>query len=158
MKLNTAFLFLFLIISITSENSWDSYSIEPFKEELKNEGLLEIIESILKAYNQDVAILSCEELVGNRKGNCKRLVIEYMDPYYECSPPTYCKKAKTRGLEDYKIKCIEKLIYSKITNSQNQKNSFAIKMKLRKKFTKDQSDLIFNKIANRVRHLGSCKE
>ena len=81
MKLIT--IFLFLIISIKSENELDSYSIEPFKDYLKEEGLLEILEFILKAYNQDLAILSCEELVGNRKGNCKRLVTEYMDPYNE---------------------------------------------------------------------------
>ena len=49
----------------------DSYSIDHFREYLKNEGLLEIIESILMTYNQDVAIISCEELVGNRKGNTK---------------------------------------------------------------------------------------
>ena len=51
MRLNTVFLFLLLIISITSEISLDSYSIDPFKEYLEKEGLLEIIESILKAYN-----------------------------------------------------------------------------------------------------------
>ena len=96
MKLNVAFLFLFLIISKTSEIEFDSYSIVPFKEDLKKEGLFEIIESIKKAYNQDLAILSCEELVGNRKGNCKRLVAEYMDPSNE-NPSSY---AKARSIED----------------------------------------------------------
>ena len=41
---------------------------------MKNEGLFEIIESIKKAYNQDIAIISCEELTESRKGNCKKLV------------------------------------------------------------------------------------
>ncbi len=59
MKFNIVFLFLFLIISITSEIDLESYTIEPFKEYLKDKGLFEIIESILKAYNQDVAIISC---------------------------------------------------------------------------------------------------
>jgi len=58
MKLNTAFLFLCLIISIKSEILLDSYSIDKFKIDLKKEGLLEIIESIFKAYNQDVALYS----------------------------------------------------------------------------------------------------
>ena len=90
MKLNTKFLFLCLIISITSEIDLDSYSIDKFKDNLKEEGLFEIFESILNAYNQDEAILSCEELLGNRKGNCKKLVIEYMDSSIDCPSPPYC--------------------------------------------------------------------
>ena len=103
MKLNTVFLFLCLIISIASEIELDSYSIDSFRDYLEEEGLLEIIESILKAYNQDVAILSCEELVENRKGNCKRLVTEYMDPSNQYPPSIH-----TRGTENDNIKCIKK--------------------------------------------------
>ena len=83
MKLINHFLILFLIISLTSEISIDDYSIEPFLNDLKKNGLFEIIESIKKAYCQDVAIISCEELNENRKGNCKNLVIKYM-PEYKC--------------------------------------------------------------------------
>ena len=120
----------------------------------------------MNAYNQDVAILSCEELAGDRKGNCQRLVIEYMDPF-ECSPPTDCSKAPTRGkklsqetkLEPQKIKCIKKLYYFMITNTNKYiKNSFVIKKELRKKFDKNLSNLIFNKIVNRIRKLGPCLE
>ena len=95
MKLNTVFLFLCLIISIASEIELDSYSIDSFRDYLEEEGLLEIIESILKAYNQDVAILSCEELVENRKGN--------LDPSNQYPPSIH-----TRGTENDNIKCIKK--------------------------------------------------
>ena len=84
MKLINHFLILFLIISLTSENPIDDYSIEPFLNDLKKNGLFEIIESIKEVYCQDVAIISCEELTINRKGNCKRLVTEYI-PNYKCS-------------------------------------------------------------------------
>ena len=63
--------------------------------------------------------------------------------------------------DDYKIKCIKKLYYSMITNSQIFKQSYrilVIKEELRKKFTEIQSNLIFNEIAKRVRDLGPCKE
>ena len=81
MKLINHFLILFLILSITSENLLDNYSIDPFLNDLKSNGLFEIILSIKKVYGQDVAIISCEELNENRQGNCKKLVTEYMDPY-----------------------------------------------------------------------------
>ena len=83
MKLINHFLILFLIISLASEISIDDYSIEPFLNDLKKNGLFEIIESIKKNYCQDVAIISCEELNENRKGICKKLVIEYM-PEFKC--------------------------------------------------------------------------
>ena len=158
MKLNTAFLFLCLIISITSEIDLDSYSIVPFKEYLQKEGLFAIIESILKAYNQDVAILSCEELTESRKGNCKKLVIEYMDPSNECLPPNDCSKANARYPE---IKCIEKLIYDKIIISKDIKDIkdlFVIKIELKKKFDENQSNSKFKKILNKIRQIGPCLE
>ena len=78
MGLITKFLIFFLIISIKTESELDSYSIEVFKEYVKNNGLFEIILSIKMIYGQDVAIISCEELNEKCKGNCKRLVLEYM--------------------------------------------------------------------------------
>ncbi len=153
MKLNTVFLFLCLIISITSEIDLDSYSIDKFKEYLENEGLLEIIESIFNAYNKDIAILSCEELVGCRKGNCKRLVTEYIDPSKE-NPTSY----NTRTPEDYEIKCIEKLYHFMITNPHIPKNSLVIEKEIRKKFPNSLSNEIFKKIKNRVKGLGACEE
>ena len=161
MKLNTVFLFLCLIISITSEISFDSYSIDPFKEYLKKEGFLEIIESILNVYNQDVAIISCEELAGNRKGNCKRFITEYMNPSKEKSPSIDHSKSVTRSSEDDNIKCIKKLYYFLITNTQIFKLSYrnlVIKKELRRKFSGIQLNLIFNKIIERVRDLGACEE
>ena len=79
MKLITYFMILFLIMSITSESLIDSFSIDHFLNVMKSNGLFEIILSIKKVYGQDVAIISCEELNKNYKGNCKKLVIEYMD-------------------------------------------------------------------------------
>ena len=61
----------------------DDYSIDPFKERMRKEGLFDIIQSIKILFGQDVAIISCEELKKNYSGNCKRLVTEYMDPYKE---------------------------------------------------------------------------
>ena len=82
MKLNTLFLIPFLILSIKTKINWDSYSIETFINYEKKKGLFEIIKSIKMTYGQDVAIISCEELNGNCKGNCKKLVIEYMPKYF----------------------------------------------------------------------------
>ncbi len=159
MKFNITFLFLFLIQSITSEIDLDSYSIETFKEDLKRKGLYEIIESIYKAYKQDVAIISCEELVGNRKGNCKRLVTEYINPSDEDIASTFNQDdAGTRGIENYHIKCIKRLYHFLITNSKIIKHSLVIKGELRKKYPEDLSNLIFNKIVKRVRDLGVCEE
>ena len=50
---------------------------------MKKYGLFDVIKSIKKIYCQDVAIISCEELTENRKGNCKKIVTEYM-PSYIC--------------------------------------------------------------------------
>ncbi len=80
MVLISLFLILLLTLSITSENQLNNYSIDSFKDVLKEEGIFQVIESIKKAYGQDVAIISCEEIVGKCKGNCKRLVTEYISP------------------------------------------------------------------------------
>ena len=79
MKLTTPFLFLILIISIKSRSKMNSFSIDTFKDYLKNNGLFEVIQSIKYAYGQDVAIISCEELNRNCNGNCKKLVTDYME-------------------------------------------------------------------------------
>ena len=79
MKLNVLFLVLLLITSIKSNNYLDPFSIEGFKDHLKDKGLFEIIKYIKYNYGQDVAIISCEELNKNYNGNCKKLVTEYME-------------------------------------------------------------------------------
>ena len=158
MKFNTAFLFLFLILLITSEIDLDSYSIEPFKEYLKKEGLYVIIESILKAYNQDVAIISCEELTESRKGNCKRLVIEYMKHSDDDDIASTFVQEQNYSKEDYHIKCIKRLNYSEIINPKFIKYTPEIKKELRKNYTIYQSNLIFNKIVKRLRDIGVCEE
>ena len=63
--------------------------------------------------------------------------------------------------EDYEIKCIKKLYYFMITNSQIFKPSYrilVIKKELREKFTENQSNFIFYKIAKRVRYLRPCEK
>ena len=79
MKLNVLYLVLLLITSIKSNNVLDSYSIEVFKDYLKENGLFEIIQTIKNFYGQDVAIICCEELNQNYNGNCKKLVTDYME-------------------------------------------------------------------------------
>ena len=78
MSLISQFLILFLTLSITSEDQLDGYSIDRFKDILEKEGFFEVIKSIKNVYGQDVAIISCEELTGNLKGNCRKLVTEYI--------------------------------------------------------------------------------
>ena len=104
MKLISLFLLLVLTISINSESLLDDYSINIFIKDLKNNGLFEIIETIKKIYGQDVAIISCEELNENRKGNCKRLVTEYMKPVQSK------KMILGTQSEEVNVKCIENLI------------------------------------------------
>ena len=83
MKINNLFLVLLLITSIKLNDNMDSYSIDTFKAHLKENGLFGIIQSIKVFYGQDVAIISCEELNINNKGNCKKLITEYMDDKLE---------------------------------------------------------------------------
>ncbi len=79
--MNSFTLFLILLTTpFTTMVNIDDYTIDPFKERMKKEGLLDIIQSIKYIFGQDVAIISCEELSKNYSANCKRLVTEYMGP------------------------------------------------------------------------------
>ena len=140
MKLISLFLLLFLLISINSESSLDAYSIDLFINDLQNNGLLEIIQSIKEVYGQDVAIISCEELNPNRNGNCKKLVIDYL-------PRT---NLGTRGKE--KIKCIQKLNFRYIIKMSNK--IFDLKKDiLRRKYNENEATLIYNRIKKKVLNL-----
>ena len=77
MKSLTLFLILLITPFITMINL-DGYSIEEFKERMKDEGLFDLIVSIKITFGEDVAIISCEELNVNDCGNCKNLVKYYM--------------------------------------------------------------------------------
>ena len=139
MKLNILFLFLLLILSIKTESILDPFCIDTFIDYLKGNGLFEIIESIKKIYGQDVAIISCEELIEKNKGNCKKLIIEYM---IGGKIPTHSRITVPNLI------CI-KGFYS----SQYIKQSYyhyVIKKILRKKFNESQTNLIFIKIIKRV--------
>ena len=100
MKLNTSFLVLFLIISIKSKNILDEYSIEGFKENMKKDGLFQIIQSIRYYYGLDVAIISCEELYKNHNGNCKRLVTDYMKDKIDPESETFTGEEEEEIAED----------------------------------------------------------
>ena len=78
MKSYTLFLILFIIKLSVSQSELDNYSIDSFIDNLKDEGLFDIIYSIKYSYGQDVAIISCEELSKNNSVNCKKVVLEYM--------------------------------------------------------------------------------
>ena len=150
MKLNTLFLIPFLILSIKTEIDLDSYSIDAFIEYEKDNGLFEIIKSIKMVYGQDIAIISCEELNGNYKGNCQRLVTEYMNKF---SGGIMSNDPK---LKREPLKCIEISKYFRILE-QSYRNS-DIERKIKSKFNKNQLKSIYVKIMSRVRKLELCKE
>ena len=116
MKSIKLFLILFIVPLILSDE--DSFSINPFIERLKNEGLFDIIASIKQSFGQDVAIISCEELNPNNSGNCKRLVLDYIPDYVSDEIirillPSDSKKLSLEPIES-KIKKIIKTILNKI--------------------------------------------
>ena len=147
MKLITQFLILFLILSITSENLLNAYSIEPFKDALKIEGIFQIIESIKWKYGQDVAIISCEELTENHKGNCKRLVTEYMPSSYQITGRTSNKNESVVSTTSNE----EQSEYNKILNWLYNIRLIMWRKKL--KANKKKSYMIYRKIIKRVREL-----
>ena len=147
MKLNILFLILLLILPIKTESILDHYSIDNFKEYLKSNGFFEIIKSIKKTYGQDIAIISCEELNKNNKGNCKKLVTEYMKN--DDKPINSPNKIPEPPVQN--LICTKGLYLSPYIKKSNSNS--AIKEILRKKFNKNQTNLIYNKIIKRV-----CKE
>ena len=141
MKLINHFLILFLIISLTSEISIDDFSIETFLNDLKKNGLFEIIELIKMDYCQDVAIISCEELIENRKGICKRLVIEYM-PEYKCHNLRY-------WLPKFIKSCPKFVTKIKLDQIFNQKQLESIYQRIIRKIGRNHCiSLILKKIKN----------
>ena len=145
MKLISLFVLLFLIISINSESLLDPYSIEGFIKDLKNDGLFEIIETIKKIYGQDVAIISCEELNENRKGNCKRLVTEYMNP----------GEIIGDAQKEENIKCIKNINFFRFIKMSNSIIDIMNEL-LSRKFNKTKANLIYNRIKKRVGNLPIC--
>ena len=129
MKSINLFLILFIIpLILSDEKILESFTINPFIEELKNEGLLDIIVSIKQYFGQDIAIISCEELNPNNSGNCKRLVLDYI-PDYRTLPPDF------EELSPESIKSEIKEIIKKILN---------------KKFTIEESSLITDNIVSKI--------
>ena len=160
MSLISRFLILFLTLSITSEISLDEYSIDPFKVVLKEEGILEVIKSIKKVYGQDVAIISCEELAGNLKGNCRKLVTEYIAPSNPKPPKNYGentinpvnsgKSSNSVGENNHKFTTeLTKVIH--IIKQSDEMNYKILRERL--KNIKKNPNIIYSKILNRVKKL-----
>ena len=133
MKSIKLFLILFIVPLILSDE--DSFSINPFIEGLKNEGLFDIIASIKLYFGQDVAIISCEELYPNNSGNCKRLVLEYIPDYGD-------DEIFSRVLPSDSEKLSPELIKSKIKET--------IKNYLNGRFTIEESSLITDNIVRKI--------
>ena len=150
MKLINHFLFLFLIISITSKNLIDNFSIYPFLNDLKRNGLFEIILSIKKVYGQDVAIISCEELNENRRGNCKKLVTDYMGPSKPNQTPNYIKVSipivTTEGKNEF-----TKPNYRNVDSDKKKLKMPFLDLILSKKFNSEKSKSISNKIKQKIK-------
>ena len=150
MKLIIHCLILFLTISITSENLLNDFSIEPFKKYLKEKGLFQIIQSILNVYGQDVAIISCEELNVYRKGNCQRLVTDYMTPSNQ--PEHIFKRKKVFDQIGGTVKSGHFISSKKLSILgifKHSKKLPAIKNILRTRFNSWESKMIYNKIIKR---------
>ena len=149
MSLISQFLILFLTLSITSEDQLDGYSIDRFKDILEKEGFFEVIKSIKNVYGQDVAIISCEELTGNLKGNCRKLVTEYIVQSPKKQKPKTTVKLINKdtfhkpGLIYFNVKFIIKQSYE--MQYEELRNNL--------KNIKKNSDIIYNKIINRVNKL-----
>ncbi len=156
MKLITHCLILFLIISITSESSLNDYSIDRFKDYLKEKGIFQIIQSIFNAYGKDVAIISCEEINGNYKGNCKKLVTDYMTKQqHEHIFKTKSIFGQVPGI-DISIRSKNNHLFSsqklsKFIIFKHSKKLPAIKFFLRKRFNQWTSNNIYNKIIKKVK-------
>ena len=130
MKSINLFLILFIIPLILSDE--DSFSINTFIEELKNEGLLDIIVSIKQYFGQDIATISCEELNPNNSGNCKRLVLDYI-PDYEIN-----RRVLPTDFEELSPELIKSEIKETIKNILNEK------------FTIEESSLITDNIFSKI--------
>ena len=146
MKLITIVIIFFVIISIKSEDSLNSYSINNFIEYLKNNKLFEIIKSIKKAYGSDVAIITCEELNKNMKGYCERLVLEHLPEFLSISnteayksmsnESLYKKKFSRKPLDFIKNSNRMPYIIEYLRNKYNQEISILIYKKIIKKYDK----------------------
>ena len=127
---------------------------------MEEEGILEVIKSIKKVYGQDVAIISCEELAGNLKGNCRKLVTEYIAPSNPKPPKNYEEitinpdnssySPNSVGENNHKVTTeLTKIIhFIKQSDEMNYK-----KLRERLKNIKKNPNIIYSKILNRVKEL-----
>ena len=134
MKSIKLFLILFIVPLILSDE--DGFSINPFIERLKNEGLFDIIVTIKQSFGQDLALISCEELNKNNCGNCKRLVLDYIPDYYDDEIITRDLLSDPKKLSPESIKSKIKEIIKKILNH---------------KFPIEESSLIADNIVSKIK-------
>ena len=119
---------LVLFLSITtltiSNNILDNYKVNLFIISLKREGIFDIIKSIKMVYDQEAAIISCEELNINNCGDCKKVVTDYMPR--------------------------PDLNVIKIQNGTSIDELIGMQRILRKKLSSEETKLIYERIVNRL--------
>ena len=158
MKLIIHFLIIFLIISITSESSLDAFTIGPFFDDLNKMGLLEIILSVKNVYGPNAGVITCEELNENHKGNCKRLVTEYMKLTGPLKSNKLLESLDKHSSSDTIIEkegIIDEYLRKESLPDIPIKRQESLKMPfldyiLGKKFNSEKSKLISNKIKERI--------
>ena len=119
---------------------------------MEEEGFFEVIESIKKVYGQDVAIITCEELIEKSKGNCKKLVTEYIAPNE--LPRTPQSKTKISGNSHNSAGSNNPKIIIELNGSQFMKESYEIyfkKLRKRLKDIKENPDIIYGIIIKLVK-------
>mgnify|MGYP006873229148 CR=1 FL=1 len=126
-------LFLILFIVPIAISNLDKFSIDPFINNLKNEGLYDLISSIKDNYGEDVAIISCEELNKNHSGNCRTLVKDYIPSSSPNPDDDTISKSNKKIIQNYFPNIIFK-------NEREKKIKNAIKDIKEKKYNKN--DLI----------------
>ena len=158
MKSLTLFLILFIIESSVSKIDIGDYSIDIFKNTIKNEGLFDTILLIKTFYGTDPSIISCEELNKNHRGYCKKLVTEYMpnkkirNMFMPNSPIAYAPKRIIPILKNFttvNITSKEEAEQNKLISNPRHKWDKLVEI-LSEKYSLEEAINIANRIIKRV--------
>ena len=153
MKPYSLCLILFIITLVISKGSYDDFSIDKFKRNLRKEKLFDIIQNIKDAYGQDVAIISCEELNKNHCGNCQRLVKDYMN-VTKTSKLNSKKNGNNININENKIESKnEKEVESEKDNGKKKAKKKSVKEILSKSIPFHRVNSISKRIIDRARRL-----
>ena len=97
MKLFYLFLITIAISLSLSKSSLDDYSIDEFIAYLKKMKMYDLIAMIKAGFGADVAINFCECLAGTQKGNCGKVVRDYIENISFRPNNLYYKKEITKN-------------------------------------------------------------